>query len=285
MNFLPGSFSKERYARPGKHRTFIIFNPLRPGRPPLQKKIGEILVERGKLDPANLERALKLQETESREKIGVILLRLGMVSGRDLADALADQLDLPLAAAADFPELPLLEERLSAKFLRDAQAVPLRDDDEEVALAVADPTDSYVISAVQMASGKRVRPYIAAPNEIDAALERLYGGGRSSMGAIVDNIEARPEEEDFGDVAHLKDLASEAPVIRLVNLILTKAVESRASDIHIEPFENRLIVRYRIDGVLHEVESPPRRLSAALISRVKIMASLVLAERRLPQDG
>jgi len=95
----------------------------------LQKKIGEILVERGKLDPANLERALKLQETESREKIGVILLRLGMVSGRDLADALADQLDLPLAAAADFPELPLLEERLSAKFLRDAHAVPLREDD------------------------------------------------------------------------------------------------------------------------------------------------------------
>jgi general secretion pathway protein E len=251
----------------------------------LPKRLGEILVERGKLDPANLERALKLQEGETHEKLGVILQRLGMVSGRDLADALADQLDVPIAAATDFPELPLLEERLSAKFLRDAQAVPLREDDEELALAVADPTDSFLLSAVQMAAGKRVRPYIAAPNEIDAALERLYGGGRSSMGAIVDNIEARSEEDDFGDVAHLKDLASEAPVIRLVNLVLTKAVESRASDIHIEPFENRLIVRYRIDGVLHEVESPPRRLSAAMISRVKIMANLDIAERRLPQDG
>src|SRR5207253_4357806 len=93
------------------------------------------------------------------------------------------------------------------------------------------------------------------------------------------------EEQELGDVEHLKDLASEAPVIRLVNLLLTKALESRASDIHIEPFENRLIVRYRIDGVLHEVESPPRRLSAAIISRVKIMASLDIAERRLPQDG
>jgi general secretion pathway protein E len=208
-----------------------------------------------------------------------------MVSGRDLADALADQLDLPLALASDYPELPLMEERLSAKFLRDSQAVPLREDDEELALAIADPTDSYVILAVQMASGKRVRPYIAAPNEIDAALEKLYGGGRSSMGAIVDNISSRDEEQDFGDVEHLKDLASEAPVIRLVNLVLTKALESRASDIHIEPFENRLIVRYRIDGVLHETESPPRRLSAAVISRVKIMASLDIAERRLPQDG
>ena len=251
----------------------------------MPKRIGEILQERGKLDPANLERALKLQEGESREKIGVILLRLGMVSGRDLADALADQLDLPVAMASDFPELPLLEERLSSKFLRDAQAVPLREDDEEVALAVADPTDSYVLNAVQMASGKRVRPYIAAPNEIDAALERLYGGGKSSMGAIVDNIQSRDEEQDWGDVEHLKDLASEAPVIRLVNLLLSKALESRASDIHIEPFENRLVVRYRIDGVLHEVESPPRRLSAAVISRVKIMASLDIAERRLPQDG
>ena len=252
----------------------------------MPKRLGEILVERGKLDPANLERALKLQEGGASEKLGVILQRLGMVSGRDLADALADQLDVPIAVASDFPELPLMEERLSPKFLRDAQAVPLHEDDEELALAVADPTDSFLLSAVQMASGKRVRPYIAAPNEIDAALERLYGGGRSSMGAIVDNIEARvDDEDDLGDVAHLKDLASEAPVIRLVNLILTKAVESRASDIHIEPFENRLIVRYRIDGVLHEVESPPRRLSAAVISRVKIMANLDIAERRLPQDG
>ena len=251
----------------------------------MPKRIGEILIERGRLDPANLERALKLQEGEARDKIGVILLRLGMVSGRDLADALADQLDLPVASATDFPELPLLEERLSSKFLRDAQAVPLREDDEELAIAIADPTDSFVISAVQMAAGKRVRAYIAAPNEIDAAIERLYGGGRSSMEQIVDHIATRDEEQEWGDAEHLRDLASEAPVIRLVNLILTKALDSRASDIHIEPFENRLIVRYRIDGVLHEVESPPRRLSAAVISRIKIMANLDIAERRLPQDG
>ncbi|WP_212758111.1 type II secretion system ATPase GspE [Usitatibacter palustris] len=251
----------------------------------MPQRIGEILVARGKLDTANLDRALKLQEGESREKVGMILLRLGMVSGRDLADALASQLDLPLASGADFPELPLMEERISAKFLRDAQAVPLREDDEEVAVAIADPTDSYVLSAMQMASGKRVRPYIAAPNEIEAALERLYGGGRSSMGQIVDSVESRDEEADWGDIEHLKDMASEAPVIRLVNLLFTKALESRASDIHIEPFENRLVVRYRIDGVLHEIESPPRRMSAAVISRVKIMASLDIAERRLPQDG
>jgi general secretion pathway protein E len=249
------------------------------------RRLGEILVERGKLDPANLDRALKMQEGGSREKIGVILSRLGFVSGRDLAEALALQLGLPTVAAADYPELPLMEERLPAKFLRESQALPLREDDEEVAMALADPTDEYVISAVQMASGKRVRAYVASPGDIDAALEKLYGGGKSSMGQIVDNIESREEDDEFGDIEHLKDLASEAPVIRLVNLLISKALEARASDIHIEPFESRLVVRYRIDGVLHEVESPPRRLSAAVISRVKIMSSLDIAERRLPQDG
>src|SRR5438876_9727143 len=137
----------------------ILFSCLRSKVVPLPNRLGETLLDRGKLDPANLDRALKLQEGETREKIGVILLRLGMVSGRDLADALAEQLDLPLASAADFPELPLMEERLSSKFLRDAQAVPLREDDEELALAIADPTDSFVLNAVQMAAGKRVRPF------------------------------------------------------------------------------------------------------------------------------
>jgi general secretion pathway protein E len=249
------------------------------------RRLGEILVERGKLDPANLDRARKMQEAGSREKIGVILSRLGFVSGRDLADALSFQLGLPTVSPSDYPELPLMEERLPAKFLRESQALPLREDDEEVALALADPTDEYVIAAVQMASGKRVRAYVAAPADIDAALEKLYGGGKSSMGHIVDNIEAREDEDEFGDIEHLKDLASEAPVIRLVNLLISKALEARASDIHIEPFESRLVVRYRIDGVLHEVESPPRRLSAAVISRVKIMSALDIAERRLPQDG
>src|SRR5258706_14967427 len=134
-----------------------------------------------------------------------------MVSASVHAVASHDQFDIPLAPVADDPELPLLEERLSAKFLRDAQAVPLREDDEEVALAIADPTDSYVLSAVQMASGKRVRPYIAAPNEIDAALERLYGSGKSSMGTIVDNIQTPDGEKGWGDVEPPKDLASARP--------------------------------------------------------------------------
>ena len=250
------------------------------------KRLGELLIERGKLDPGSLERALRLQQ-DSGERLGALLVTLGLVAPRDVAEALAAQLGLPMLDGAGYPELPILEERVSARFLRDAHALPVREDADELVLAMADPTDSYAIDAFSMVTGRRVRPMVAVPGELDAALERLYGSGKSAMGQIVgDDVEMRGDEIAFdADVQQLKDLASEAPVIRLVSLLITNALAARASDIHIEPFENRLVVRYRIDGVLHEIETPPRRLSAAVISRVKILANLDIAERRLPQDG
>jgi general secretion pathway protein E len=251
---------------------------------PGRKRIGEILLERGKLDAAGLERALRLQQ-ETHEKLGALLVTLGLVAQRDVAEALAHQLGMPLVEAAGYPELPILEERVSARFLREARALPLAEDEQELALAMADPTDSYTVNAFEMVTGRKVRPLVAIPTELEAALERLYGAGKSALGQIVGDVEQRDDLSFDADVQQLKDLASEAPVIRLVSLIITNALGMRASDIHIEPFENRLIVRYRIDGVLHEIESPPRRLGPAVISRVKIMANLDIAERRLPQDG
>ena len=251
---------------------------------PARKRIGEILIERGKLDAAGLDRALRLQQ-ETHEKIGALLVTLGVCSQRDVAEALAAQLDLPLVEASGYPELPILEERISARFLREARALPLEEGESELALAMADPTDAYTINAFEMVTGRRVTPRVAIPTELDAALERLYGAGKSALGTIVGDVEQRDELSFDADIQQLKDLASEAPVIRLVSLIITNALETRASDIHIEPFENRLIVRYRIDGVLHEIESPPRKLGPAVISRVKIMANRDIAERRLPQDG
>jgi general secretion pathway protein E len=247
-------------------------------------RLGEILIARGKLDAAGVERALRLQQ-ETGEKLGTLLVTLGLCAQRDVSEALATQLELPLLDAGGYPEFPILEERVSPRFLREARALPVREDENELALAMADPTDEYTIGAFRMVTGRDVRPLVAIPSELDAALERLYGAGRTAVGQIVGDVEQRDELAFDADVQHLKDLASEAPVIRLVSLIITNALEARASDIHIEPFENRLIVRYRIDGVLHEVESPPRRFSAAVISRVKIMANLDIAERRLPQDG
>ena len=252
---------------------------------PVRKRLGEILVERGKLDAGTLERALRLQQ-ESGEKLGALLVTLGVVAQRDVAEALAAQLALPLVDAAGYPEFPILEETVSARFLREARALPVREDDAEVALAMADPTDAYTIGAFEMVTGRAVRPLVAIPTELDAALERLYGTGRSAQSQVIGDVETRVDELAFdADVQQLKDLASEAPVIRLVSLIITNALDMRASDIHVEPFENRLAVRYRVDGVLHDVESPPTRLAAAVISRIKIMANLDIAERRLPQDG
>ena len=251
----------------------------------MRKRIGEFLIERGKLDAATLDRALRLQQ-ESGEKLGALLVTLGVVAQRDVADALAAQLDLPLVDASSYPEFPILEERVSTRFLREMHVLPLREDDAEVALAMADPTDDYAIGALSMVTGRTVRPMVAIPSELDAALERLYGTGKSAQSQVIGDVETRVDDLAFdADVQQLKDLASEAPVIRLVSLVITNALDMRASDIHVEPFENRLAVRYRVDGVLHDVESPPKRLAAAVISRIKIMANLDIAERRLPQDG
>jgi general secretion pathway protein E len=250
--------------------------------------LGQVLIERGKIDPAELDRVLRLQASSStREKLGSLLTTLGVVSARDVAQALAAQAGLLFVEASAFPEIPILEERISPRFLRDARALPVEENEDALTLAVADPYDDFALHSFELVTSRKVQRVVAVGSEVDAAIERLYGGGRTQVSQLSDgNLEAQFEGEALGaDVQQLKDLASEAPVIRLVSLIMTNALEARASDIHIEPFENRLIVRYRIDGVLHEIESPPKRLAAAVISRVKIMANLDIAERRLPQDG
>lgn len=251
----------------------------------LSKRLGEILVEHGKLDFANLERALRLQEGDANERIRALLVRAGFAAERDVTDALADQLGLSVVALTEYPELPVLEERVSARFIKESRALPIQETDNQLVLAMADPLDEYVLAAFRMVTQRTVTPRLAVPSELEVAFERLYGSGKTSMDQIVGEVETRDGEQENEDLAQLKELASEAPIIRLVSLIISHALEARASDIHIEPFESRLIVRYRVDGVMHEVESPPRRFSAAVISRIKIMASLDIAERRLPQDG
>ena len=251
-------------------------------------KLGAILLSRGKIVEAELDRVLRLQAASVRpERLGSLLSTLGVVSARDIAQALAIQADMPYVEASAFPDIPILEERISARFLRDSRALPIEEDEETLTLAVADPTDDYVRHSFELVTNRKIHRVVAIGTEIDGAIERLYGGGRSAASQLTDgDLEARIDADALGDdVQQLKDLASEAPVIRLVSLLITNALEARASDIHIEPFENRLIIRNRIDGVLHEIESPPKRLAAAVISRIKIMANLDIAERRLPQDG
>jgi general secretion pathway protein E len=239
--------------------------------------LGAILLRQGHCDQRTLDRAQRVAN-ESDQRLDAILIQLGLVSERDLAAAYADLLSLPLVSPDRYPALePVLPDLLSAAFLRHARAVPLSADAQMIVLAAVDPLDRFTQSAIAVATGRRVRLEVAVPIELEAALNRLYPeDGETEPTADL------PLEDD---AERLKDLASEAPVIRLVNLLITRAVETQASDIHIEPFEDRLRVRYRYDGVLHEAESPPRHLAAAITSRVKIMARLDIAERRMPQDG
>ncbi|MFZ5637443.1 MAG: type II secretion system ATPase GspE [Pseudomonadota bacterium] len=245
-------------------------------------RIVAALIEKGRLKEADLARAQRVQEDTGGELLALIA-RLGLVSERDHAEACAEVLALPLVAVKELPDLPPEGVELTTKFMKQFVAVPVGESESHVAVLMADPQDAYTLDAIRLATGRDVRPLVGLRSEIGDLIERWHGQGRSAMGAIVETAEG--EAGDIEDVEHLRDLASEAPVIRLVNLIIQRAVELRASDIHIEPFENRLKVRYRIDGVLEEGESPPANLTAAVISRVKIMAKLNIAERRLPQDG
>jgi general secretion pathway protein E len=250
--------------------------------PATQDRVIVHLQEAGNLSQTDLNKARRLAE-ESTDPPLRMLVRLGLVSERDMAEAMAEVLDMELAGTDEFPDEPVATETLSLRFLKDSQVLPLHEDDELLEAAFADPTDAFALPAVAMAAGKPVLARIGLPSEIEGALERIYE--KSGAGETDDNLNAELGEVSEDDIEHLKDLASEAPVIRLVNQIVQRAVESRASDIHIEPFEDELKVRYRVDGILKEVSSPPPRSTAAVISRVKIMAKLNIAERRLPQDG
>jgi len=251
-----------------------------------ESRIVGVLLEKGRLKDSDLARARPLHRESGGSLLG-LLVRLGLVSERDHAQTCAEVLGLPLLDAKAVPESPpeaLLDGLpLTLRFLKQFHVCPLALHDDVLDLWLSDPQDSYAADAVQLAMGLPVRLHVGLRSEIDDLIERWFGQGRSAMGAIIETADGEGAAVD--DIEHLRDLASEAPVIRLVNLVIQRAVELRASDIHIEPFENRLKVRYRVDGVLIEGESPPVNLTAAVISRIKIMARLNIAERRLPQDG
>jgi len=251
----------------------------------LVAKLGASLVDSGAIDRRTLDRARRVA-AETGARLDQVLTQLGLVSDRGLAEALAQLIAAPLVGAADYPDAPLFHDRLKPKFLRRVRALPIAASDDRATLAMADPLDVFTRNAIAAALGRSVAVAVAVPIELEAALERLYAelGEGSDAEEVLDDMvaDAEPAEED---AERLKDLASEAPVIRLVNQLIARAVETHASDVHLEPFPDRLRIRYRYDGVLHEVEPPPARLQAAVISRIKIMARLDIAERRLPQDG
>jgi general secretion pathway protein E len=249
------------------------------------RTLEQILLEQGRISAEDLRKVKRLQQ-ERGERLERLLLDLGFISEEDLLPLLAAYLGVEPVLRRDFPTTPLQLGSLSYKYLRHAKALPLSQQNGTLTVAMADPADYYTIQGLRLATGLEISPRLARERDVLEALEASYGGnGGGGEGAEPAEAELEFLSDDEEDVNHLRDLASEAPVIRLVNLLINRAVEQRSSDIHIEPFENELKVRYRIDGVLHDVETPARRLQAAIVSRIKIMAKLNIAERRLPQDG
>ncbi|HXB71511.1 MAG TPA: type II secretion system ATPase GspE [Candidatus Acidoferrales bacterium] len=246
---------------------------------PRYLRLGEILLERGKFQAEDLERALELQK-ERGDKLGKILVDMGLLAQRDVLAALSDQLGVPLVAVDTAPpEAPEIE-GLSHRFLRQCRAFPVALVDSTLTIAMADPLDFETIAAVRAYSGLQIQTALAPEQEILDAIEKFYGESERQVLAGDGD-----DEQASADLEHLRDMASEAPVIRLVNAMIGDAIERRASDIHIEPFEKEFRVRFRVDGVLFNQEPPPRELKAAITSRLKLMAKLNIAERRLPQDG
>ncbi|MCX7097261.1 MAG: type II secretion system ATPase GspE [Methylococcales bacterium] len=243
----------------------------------------KILQEKNKLSASELKKVERVKKTSVAESLALLLVKLGLCSELDVADAFVESGQFEKMASDQYPLERQLPETVSLRFLKNYHVIGFGETEDAVTVVMMDPEDQFTIDALRLATSKPIIVKVGLLSEIDAALDVQYGEDRSKMDKLVDDLAV----DDLGeeDLEHLKDLASEAPVIKMVNLIMQRAIETRASDIHIEPFEQSLKVRLRIDGVLQEIDAPNVKSTAAVISRIKIMAKLNIAERRLPQDG
>ena len=248
------------------------------------ERLSGALQEQNLLDDLAARRAKRAQ-AQSHERFDVVLTRLGLVTDAALAGVLSNLLSIPLAGASDYPDVPVFSGDLQLAFLKANRLLPLSEGADGVIVATADPFHSEALAALAYQLEKPVHLRLAPAGEIDRQLDRLYGPKDHKDTATTYTGTVHAGDEGSDDVRRLEDMASEAPVIKLVQNLVVRAVEAQASDIHIEPREDSIRVRYRIDGVLHTVETLPLSVRAALSSRVKIMAQLNIAERRLPQDG
>jgi general secretion pathway protein E/type IV pilus assembly protein PilB len=250
------------------------------------RSLEDILLGKGLIDEKELNKALEEQKN-SGESLGHILVKDGLVSADNLCQALAVQFDMERVKPSDYPMDKEAINKIPAALARRHRILPLKMDDNTLTVAMADPLSFPVLDNLRVMLGCKVEGMLAAEDEITKALNKYYGTGEESIETIIQDI----SERDINFVAAEKDALAgeesedEAPVIKLVSLIILEAFRSRASDIHLEPLPNRFRVRYRVDGVCYEVPAPPKRLQGSILSRIKIMAGIDIAEKRLPQDG
>jgi type IV pilus assembly protein PilB len=253
------------------------------------RRIGELLIERAGITSASVEHALAAR-SDPHERLGQALVRIGACGEHDLVQALAHQFGLPVADAekltsANREAVQLVPEQLA----REKQVLALAKHGGTLEIAVSDPLDVLSLDHLRALTGCALRVWVARPSEVAEAIEQFYSELRATehLGEILDKLDltSTTADDQEVDLAALRQQVEDAPVVRLVNLMIAEAIDARASDIHVEPARDRVTVRFRIDGVLHEVMKPPKNLQMAIISRIKVLADLDIAVRLLPQDG
>ena len=248
--------------------------------------LAEVLLERGKITPEHLQAALAARKRPT-DRLEKVLVQMGFVDEKDVLAVLAEQLSLPI--------VDLASEKIDVEVLRSTPSrlvhrrkiLPIARNGETLKVAASDPLDLYAFEELRLLTGLRVETVLATESEIDEAIKRYYGVGGETLGVMIDDEQVEVVSEEMADDADLLEMAQEASVVKLVNEIMAEAAAERATDVHIEPQERSLRIRYRIDGVLHDANVPAQinRFQAAIISRIKILGNMNIAEKRLPQDG
>ncbi|OLD98705.1 MAG: type IV-A pilus assembly ATPase PilB [Candidatus Rokubacteria bacterium 13_1_20CM_4_68_9] len=262
---------------------------------PVNRRLGDLLVAEGLVKQEELQRALAEQKGTT-EKLGSVLVRLKLVNEEQLTGFLSRQYGIPSITLSQLDIDPGILRLVPPQIARKYEVLPVKRAANTLTLAMADPTNVFALDDVSFMTNLQVLPVVASQAAIRRAIERNYENQGAAITDVLtelaedqaSNVEVVDDDEDSGgkvDVFELKESADEAPVVKLVNMVLVDAIQKGASDIHWEPYEKVFRIRFRIDGVLHEMLTPPKRLESAIISRLKIMSSLDIAERRLPQDG
>lgn len=243
-----------------------------------RKRLGDLLLEAGLITPEQLDKALNVQK-KTGERLGKVLINLGYITEDSMIEVLEFQLGVPHIDLRSIQPNPEAAAAIPASLAERYQVIPIKKEGRKLTLAMVDPTNFYAIDDVRMVSGCEVEPVIAAEKEIVRAISETYG-----VKELVEKAVNKLRPEDTGNIVEVTT-SDDAPVVSIVNSLISQAVKERASDIHIEPQEKHLRVRFRVDGVLREVVTFPRHVHAAIVSRIKIMSEMDIAEKRVPQDG
>ncbi len=243
------------------------------------KQLGQILIEQGLVTPAQLEQALE-EHRKTPKSLGRVLIDLGLIKEADLVRALAEQVGLEFVDLADYHIDPSSTMLLPDALARRYRAIPIGERDGKLLVAMSDPANVYALDDIRTITNRDVQPVVATAADVEQAIQKFAG-----MDGQVEALASQASEQLEGDDEQLEAALEEAPIVKLVQAIMTQAVGDRASDVHIEPSERDVRVRFRVDGVLHDVMHSPKNIQGGLISRLKVMADLNIAEKRVPQDG